>query len=103
MYELKKLWRGQISPSERFIHTGSQYEQASKTHCEALNVLYTMLSPEARQQYEKLEQLSLDMLSIDTEEAFIQGFRPGVRLILDAITDYRGNFYSLAEKQVIER
>ena len=103
MYELKKLWRGQISPSERFIHEGSQYEQASKAHGEALNALYAMLTPEARQQYEKLEQLSLNMLAIDTEEAFIQGFRLGARLLMDAVMDYRGNFYTLAEKRAVER
>ena len=62
-----------------------------------------MISPEARKQHEEVEELSLEMLRIDTEEAFTQGFRLGARLILDAVTDYKGSFCSLAEKQQIEK
>lgn len=103
MYELRKLWRGQISPSERFIHEDSPYWNVSKKHSESLNILYTIMSPEAKRQYEATEQLSLEMVEIDTEEAFIQGFRLGARLILDVLTDYRGSFYSLADRQTIEK
>ena len=103
MYELKKLWRGQISPSERFIYEDSPYHHASQKHTDALNALYTMLSPDAQQQYEKVEQLAMDMQKIDTEEAFIQGFRLGARLLMDAVMDYQGNFYTLAEKRAVER
>ena len=98
MYVLDKLWRGQISPSERFIYEDSPYHHASRKHSDALNTLYTMLSPDAQRQYEEVEQLAMDMQKIDSEDAFIQGFRLGARLILDAVVDYRGSFYSLAEK-----
>ena len=103
MYELRKLWRGQISPGERFINEGSSYWEASRKHTVALNAFLAMISPDARKQYEETEQLALEMLRIDTEEAFIQGFRLGARLILDVLTDYRGSFCTLAEKQQIEK
>ena len=103
MYELRKLWRGQISPGERFINEGSAYWEASRKHTVALNAFLAMISPEARKQYEQTEKLALEMLRIDTEEAFIQGFRLGARLILDVLTDHRGSFCSLAEKQEIEK
>ena len=103
MYELKNLWRGQISPGERFINEDSPYWKASRKHTDALNAFFAMISPEARKQYEQTEQLTLEMLRIDTEEAFIQGFRLGARLILDVLTEYRGSFCSLAEKQQIEK
>ena len=63
----------------------------------------SMFSPEAKQQYERVEELAMNMIGIDTEEAFIQGFRLGARLILDVLTDYRGSFYSLAERQPVEK
>ena len=103
MYELRNLWRGQISPSERFINEDSPYCKASKKHTDALNTFLAMISSEAREQYEHTEQLALEMLRIDTEEAFIQGFRLGARLILDVLTEYRGSFYSLAEMKQIEK
>ncbi|MBR5126114.1 MAG: hypothetical protein IKU68_05215 [Oscillospiraceae bacterium] len=103
MYELRKLWRGQISPSERFINEGSPYWKVSRKHTNAMNAFLGMISPEARKLYEEAEQLALEMLRIDTEEAFIQGFRLSARLILDVLTDYQGSFYSLAEKQQIEK
>ena len=103
MYVLDKLWRGTLSPSERFIHEDSAYWQISRKHTDALNTLYAMLSPEAIKQYEYAEQLALDMLSIDSEESFIQGFRLGARIILDTLTDYRGNFFSLAEQRNFEK
>ena len=103
MHELRKLWRGQISPSERFINEDSPYWIASRKHTDALNTFLAMISPDARQQYEETEKLSLEMLRIDTEDAFIQGFRLGARLILDVLTEYRGSFCSLAKKQQIEK
>ena len=103
MYELRKLWRGQISPGERYIHEDSPYWHASQKHFDALHALYAMFSPEAKQQYERVEELAMNMIRIDTEEAFIQGFRLGARLILDVLTDYHGSFYSLAERQPDEK
>ena len=103
MYELRKLWRGQISPGERYIREDSPYWHASQKYSDALHALYAMFSPEAKQQYERVEELAMNMIRIDTEEAFIQGFRLGARLILDVLTDYHGSFYSLAERQQIEK
>ena len=103
MYELRKLWRGQISPGERYIHESSPYWYTSQKHSDALQALYAMFSPEAKKQYEQVEELAMDMIQIDTEEAFIQGFRLGARLILDVLTEYRGSFYSPAEMQQIEK
>ena len=103
MYEFRKLWRGQISPCERYIRKDSPYWTAFQKHGEALNSLYTMFTPEVKKQYEKVEQLSQDMQMIDTEEAFVQGFQLGARLLLDAVTEYRGSFYSLAENRAFEK
>ena len=103
MYELKKLWRGQISPGERYIHEDSPYWRVSRRYSDVLDTFLALISPEARKQYEVLEQLALEMVGIDTEEAFLQGFRLGARLLLDVLTDYQGSFYSLAERQQIEK
>lgn len=98
MYELKKLWRGQISPSERRIREDSAYRQVSNRHSKELDVLYKMISPEAIKQYEKVEQLGIDMTNIDEEETFIIGFRMGARMMIDILRDYRGTYYTPAEE-----
>lgn len=98
MYELKKLWRGQLSPGERRIHSDSAYHMVSKAHSKELDILYKMLSPEAIRQYEKAEQLWLDMVNIDEEETFIEGFRMGARMMLDILRDYQGTYYTPAEE-----
>lgn len=98
MFELKKLWRGQISPGERHIHPDSAYHIVSNAHSKELDILYKMLSPEAIRQYEKAEQLWLDMVNIDEEETFIEGFRMGARMMLDILRDYRGTYYTPASE-----
>ena len=103
MYELKKLWRGQISPGERYIHENSPYWRVSRKYSDAVDAFLTMISPEAKKQYEQVEEHAMNMIRIDTEEAFVQGFRLGARLILDVLTDYRGSFYSLAEMPQMEK
>ena len=98
MYMLDKLWRGQISPSERFLRSGTEYKKLSKELCDALDRFSEMLPKEAKSQLDQIDRLQLSMLSISEEDAFIVGFRMGARTILDIINDYRGPFTSPEEE-----
>ncbi|MGN1231730.1 MAG: DUF6809 family protein [Anaerotignum sp.] len=94
MYELRELWRGNISPGERFVRSGSEYKETAKKLSDEMDRLMEAISPEVRKQMETIENLRTDLTAMENEEHFIYGFRLGARLLLDVVGDYRGQFYS---------
>lgn len=56
-----------------------------------------MLTPEAREQLEAINDLKSDLSVMANEDYFIYGFRLGARMILDVIGDYEGQFCSPSE------
>lgn len=92
MYILEKLWREGISPSERYVRPGSDYQKISTQRNAEMKRLLELLSPEAKEQLEVMETLRFDMTMLSEEDVFIYGFRLGARLILDIMGDHRGQF-----------
>lgn len=97
MYALQELWRGNITPSERFIRAGSEYKKIAGKLSDEMDRLMEAISPEARKQLENIGNLRADMTVLANEDYFIYGFRLGARLILDIVGDYQGQFYSPGE------
>lgn len=97
MYVLEKLWRGEISPMERCIRRGSQYQQASTAFCERLDQLLSELPSDTRKQLEALSDLKSDISLMENEDFFIYGFRLGAGMVLDVIGDYQGAFREMAQ------
>lgn len=97
MYVLEKLWRGEISPMERCIRRGSQYQQASTAFCERLDQLLSELPSDTRKQLEVLSDLKSDISLMENEDFFIYGFRLGAGMVLDVIGDYQGAFREMAQ------
>jgi plasmid stabilization system protein ParE len=52
--------------------------------------LHSILSPQQREQLEKLKDCIIDMNNISEKEAFVDGFRLGVQLIAESIYDKSG-------------
>lgn len=92
MYVLEKLWRDGISPSERLVCPGSEYQKASIQRNAEMKRLLELLSPEAKEQLEVVETLKYDMTMLSEEDVFIYGFQLGARLMLDIMGDHRGQF-----------
>ena len=92
MYVLEKLWRDGISPSERLVRPGSDYQKASTQRNTEIKRLLELLSPEAKAQLEVVEDLKYDMTMLSEEDVFIYGFRLGARLMLDIMRDHQGQF-----------
>ena len=92
MYVLKELWRGEISPTDRRVRQGSEYQQTAKEVREKMGEFLEMLTPEAREQLEAINDLKSDLCVMANEDYFIYGFRLGARMILDVIGDYEGQF-----------
>ena len=97
MFVLQELWRGNITPSERFVRSGSEYKKIAGKLSDEMDRLMEMISPEARKQLENIGNLRADMTVLANEDYFIYGFRLGARLILDIVGDYQGQFYSPGE------
>ena len=94
---LRELWRGEISPADRRVRQGSEYQQTAKEVREKMGEFLEMLSPEARERLEAINDLKSDLSVMANEDYFLYGFRLGARMILDIIGDYEGQFCSPEE------
>ena len=97
MFVLQELWRGNITPSERFVRSGSEYKKIAGKLSDEMDRLMEAISPEARKQLENIGNLRADMAVLSNEDIFIYAFRLGARLMLDVLGDYKGQFYSPGE------
>ncbi len=87
---LKALYYGSISPFEAPIPAGSPLRKlASKlAKCEA--DLTELLDEDGRQLLRDFDDLHQRVASINSEENFIQGFRPGVQNMAECIAERQG-------------
>ena len=97
MFVLEELWRGNISPAERFVRTGSEYKKIAGKLSDEMDRLMEMISPEAKVQKEIVDNLQTDLTMLSNEDIFIYAFRMGARLMLDVLGEYKGQFYSPGE------
>ena len=97
MYALQELWRGNITPAERFVRSGSEYKETAKKLSDEMDRLMEMISPEAKVQKEIVDNLQTDLTMLSNEDIFIYAFRMGARLMLDVLGEYKGQFYSPGE------
>lgn len=97
MYVLRELWRGEISPTDRRVRQGSEYQQTAKEVREKMGEFLETLPPEAKKQLEAINDLKSDLSVMANEDYFLYGFRLGARMILDVIGNYEGQFCSPSE------
>ena len=97
MYALQELWRGNITPAERFVRSGSEYKALAGKVSDEIDKLTKMISPEAKVQKESVDNLQTDLTMLSNEDIFIYAFRMGARLMLDVLGEYKGQFYSPGE------
>lgn len=92
MHILEALYRGKINSGMRTFRRGSEYERLSDQRMAENDHVYRELSLEGQAHYKAAERITGMMESIETEDAFIEGFRLGVKLLLAAIAEYDGQF-----------
>ncbi len=87
---LKALYYGDILPFEAPIPVGSPLRKlvSRLAKCEA--ELTDLLDTEGRQLIKDFDDLHQQVTSINSEENFIQGFRLGVRLMAECLTELQG-------------
>lgn len=92
MYVLDKLWRGTLSPSEQCVNHGSEYSQLHHKAAQMGSQILSRMSDEEKQLFQEYQELQERMSHISEEDMFVNGFRIGVGLILDAIGTYDSQF-----------
>ena len=97
MYVLRELWRGEISPTDRRVRQGSEYQQRAMEVRKQMMDFVKILSPEAKERMEDINDLKHSLSMMAEEDVFIYGFRLGARMMLDVIGDYEGQFCSPTE------
>ena len=85
MYILDALWRGEITPNERYIKPDSNYRCLANQAKEVYDKFQRELSAEGRNLFDEFQRIQNEMHSISEEEVFIEAFRMGARMILDII------------------
>ena len=91
MFIIEKIWRGSFTPNERYVRKGSQYQKVSQQGETYLEVFLKELTPEGRNAFDSYYNTQLELLDISEQDAFTQGIRFGVRLMLDVVGDYRSD------------
>ena len=94
MYVLRELWRGEISPTARRVRQGSEYQQRAAEVRKQIVEFAAMLSPEAKERMEDINDQKHSMAMLAEEDVFIYGFQLGARMMLDVMGDYEGQFCS---------
>lgn len=82
---LEDLWDGKIAPS----HRRSTSEETVLTGLILKNQekLIPMLTPEAKELFDKLMDCQGELSSLSDCKIFIEGFRMGARVIMEALSD----------------
>ena len=97
MYVLEKLWRVGISPSDRSINKDSEYKNLLRKLCEESEKVSSELSSEGKRAFEEHERIQLALIGISEEDVFINAFRLGAKIMLDVVSDYKGQFHEIGD------
>ena len=92
MYVLDKLWRGTLSPNEQCIVHGSEYSDLRHKASQLNKQIVTMLPDDGKRMLQEYQDLREQMSYISEEDMFVNGFRIGVGLLLDAVGTYESQF-----------
>ena len=98
MYVLDKLWQGKLSPNEQCIQHGSEYSEIRHKAVQLSKQIISSLSDDGKRIFQEYQDLRERMCYISEEDCFVNGFRIGVGLLLDAIGTYDSQFVRYHEE-----
>ena len=87
MNTIQDLYYGRISPYEMSISVTPEYQKLKALATQNEDLLKETLSDEQKELLEKLTENITDISSISERDMFIAGFRLGVKLMIDVISD----------------
>ena len=84
---IEDLYFGRISPYEMNISATPEYQKLKALADRNEDLLRESLSDEQREMLEKLIETVADISSISERDMFINGFRLGIKLMIDVMQD----------------
>ena len=84
---IEDLYYGRISPYEMNISATPEYQKLKALADRNEDLLRESLSDEQKELLDKLIESVTDISSISERDMFINGFRLGVKLMMDVMTD----------------
>ena len=87
---LEELYMGNLCPAETQRVENPDYEGKNDLLLEATDAFVGKLSPALEETYEELSSLQLEVIQMEKTQCFVDGFRMGMRLALEALGRGRG-------------
>ena len=87
MRMIEDLFYGNICPCEKSLTRGSEYSHLLNLAVKNEDKLSKLLSPQQKEAFEKVKECMTDMNNILEKEAFIDGFRLGLKLMAESVYD----------------
>ena len=84
---IEDLYYGRIAPYEMNISATTEYQKLKALADRNEDLLRQTLSDEQKELLEKLIEFVTDISSISERDMFINGFRLGVKLMIDVMQD----------------
>ena len=84
---IEDLYYGRISPYEMSISATPEYQKLKTLADRNENLLRESLSDEQKELLDKLIESVTDISSISERDMFINGFRLGIKLMIDVMQD----------------
>ena len=88
---LEDLFYGNICPCDKRLTRGSEYSHLLDLAVKNEEKFSAILSPQQKEMFEKVKDCMTDMNNLLEKEAFIDGFRLGVKLIAESVYDKSGD------------
>ena len=92
MTTLENLYYGNIIPADKDIRHGSEYSKLLNLSVRNEEKLLPTLSKEQKVIFEKYKDCVVEMNSISEKEAFIQGMKLGIKIIVETYIGASHNF-----------
>lgn len=91
MTTIENLYFGNINPSEVNVNDDSKIADLTRIAIKNENRLLNMLSKHQREQFEKFKESDCEMHSECEMKFFIEGFKLGMRLAVEGLTNNKDN------------
>lgn len=91
MTTIENLYFGNINPSEVNVNDYSKIADLTRIAIKNENRLLNMLSKHQREQFEKFKESDCEMHSECEMKFFIEGFKLGMRLAVEGLTNTKVN------------
>lgn len=91
MTTIENLYFGNINPSEVNFNDDSEIADLTRIAIKNENRLLNMLSKHQREQFEKFKESDCEMHSKCEMKFFIEGFKLGMRLSVEGLTNNKVN------------